>query len=127
MSADKTDKSNNDTAHPNKILIDWNVLDALMQFKVTLSFVADYMKVSEDTIARRIREEYDLTFSEYNKLRMQRTAVKLQQKAIEMALGGNATMMIFALKNVANWQDKVEQNVNNSGPIDIKLVKDDAS
>jgi AraC-like DNA-binding protein len=86
----------------------WKELDALLQFKVSLAFVSDYLGVSRDTIIRRIREEYDLTFAEYHDLKMQRTATKLQQKAIEMALGGNNTMMIFCLKNLAKWSDKIE-------------------
>ena len=78
-----------------KVEVDYKVLDALLQFKVPLYFVADYMGVSRDTIIRRLREDHDMTYAEYHDLRLQRTATKLQQKAIEMALAGNATMMIF--------------------------------
>ena len=88
--------------------LNWSELDALLQFKVPLSFVCDYIGVSRDTVMRRIKEEHDMTFKEYHNLRLQRTATKLQQKAIEMALTGNTTMMIFALKNMAGWSDKME-------------------
>lgn len=88
--------------------IEWGKLDALLQFKVSLAFCADYLGVSRDTIIRRIKEKYDLTFAEYHNLKMENTATKLQQKAIEMALKGNTTMMIFALKNLAKWSDKQE-------------------
>lgn len=91
-----------------KVVIDWKVLDALLQFKVTLEHCADYMNVSTDAIQRRCKEEKGMTFSEYHELRLQRTATKLQQKAIEMAINGNTTMMIFALKNLAGWSDKQE-------------------
>ena len=86
----------------------WKELDALLQFKVTLAFVCDYLGVSRETVMRRIKEKFDMTFGEYHELKMQRTATKLQQKAIEMALAGNTTMMIFALKNLAKWSDKIE-------------------
>lgn len=89
----------------------WDKLDALLQFKVALPFCADYLECSEDTIERRIRDEWDMTFSEYHALRMQRTSVKLQQKMIEMALSGNTTAMIFSLKNLAGWSDKLETNI----------------
>ena len=86
----------------------WDKLDAMLQFKVPLSFCADYLECSEDTIERRIRDEWDMTFSQYHALKMQRTSVKLQQKAIEMAIAGHATMLIFSLKNIANWSDRIE-------------------
>jgi len=100
----------------------WKALDAMLQFKVTLEYCADYLKVSRDTIMRRIREEHDMSFTEYAAIKRQRTAMRLQQKAIEMALGGeeknpNPTMMIFALKNLAGWADKMESTVEGSGMV----------
>jgi methylphosphotriester-DNA--protein-cysteine methyltransferase len=95
-----------------KVEINWKILDALLQFKVTLEHCADYLNVSTDAIQRRCKEEKGMTFGEYHNLKLQRTATKLQQKAIEMALGGNTTMMIFALKNLANWSDKLETKID---------------
>jgi hypothetical protein len=110
-----------------KIEVDYKVLDALLQFKVPLYFVADYMNVSRDTIIRRLKEDYDMTFAEYHELRLMRTATKLQQKAIEMALAGNATMMIFSLKNLAGWADKVDNDIKiQSNGISITVNKDES-
>ena len=98
---------------PNpKIELNYDKLDALLQFKVSCKFCADYLSVSEDTIQRRIKEDHQMTFNEYHGLKMQRTAVKLQQKAIEQALAGNATLMIFSLKNLAGWADKTETEIS---------------
>lgn len=110
-----------------KIEVDYKVLDALLQFKVPLYFVADYMKVSRDTIIRRLKEDHDMTFAEYHELRLMRTATKLQQKAIEMALAGNATMMIFSLKNLAGWSDKIDNDIKiQSNGITITVNKDES-
>lgn len=103
--------------------INWEILNALVQFKVTKGFCADYLDISEDTIERRIKENFDMTFTEYNKLKMSKTGYKLQQKAISMALDGNTVMMIFALKNLANWTDKNEVETNAS--ININIDKQD--
>ncbi len=107
----------------HKTEVNFDKLDALLQFKVSMKFCADYLGVSIDAIRRRIKERYDMTFTEYHQLKMERTATKLQQKAIEMALDGNNTMMIFCLKNLANWADKQEIQNNIS---EITIKKEDA-
>ena len=112
---------------PNpKIELDWKELNALLQFKVNLPFVCEYLGVSRETVMRRIKEKYGMTFGEYHELRISRTATKLQQKAIEMALGGDRTMLIFSLKNLAKWSDKMENTVNGSlgiGSVEEYLTK----
>lgn len=107
-----------------RVEINYDKLDALLQFKVTKAFCADYLEISEDTLERRLKDDKNMTFTEYHKLKMQRTAVKLQQKAIEQAMAGNAALMIFSLKNIANWSDKIETQVDSS--IQIEITKEDA-
>ena len=110
---------------PNhKVQINYDKLDALLQFKVPLRFCADYLGVSRDAIIRRLKEDHGMTYGEYHELKMQRTATKLQQKAIEMALNGNTTMMIFALKNMAGWSDKIETELKNAN-ITLKIDQED--
>jgi len=109
-----------------KVNVDWKVRDALLQFKVTLNYCSDYLGVSNDTIQRRCKEEKGMSFSEYHTLKLQRTAVKLQQRAIEMALTGNATMLIFSLKNIAGWSDKVDSEISvESSGLNITISKED--
>lgn len=109
-----------------KIEINYDKLDALLQFKVTKGFCADYLGVSEDTIDRRIKEDHGKTFSEYHELKIARTGLKLQQKAIEAALAGNTTLMIFALKNISKWSDNNDNQVD-IGKIEINIDKDDSA
>jgi hypothetical protein len=105
-----------------KVEIDWKILDTLLQFKVTLKFCAEYLECSVDAIQRRIKEEKGKTFEEYHASKLGRTAVKLQQKAIEMALTGDRTMMIFCLKNLAGWADKVDHGVDDKAGECLKLA-----
>lgn len=102
---------NNKRGRP-KVELNYDKLDALLQFKVTKGFCADYLGVSEDTIDRRIKEDHSKTFTEYHELKLARTGLKLQQKAIEAALSGNTTLMIFCLKNISKWVDKHESTVD---------------
>jgi hypothetical protein len=89
---------------------------------VTLNYCSDYLGVSNDTIQRRCKEEKGMSFSDYHALKLQRTAVKLQQKAIEMALAGNTTMMIFSLKNLAMWADKIDHGITEDAASGLKLA-----
>lgn len=102
-----------------KIKVNYEVLDALLQHKITKKFCADYIGISEDTLERRLREDFDMTFKEYHALKMENTSYKLQQQAIKMALKGNAVMMIFCLKNLAGWKDKAEEESSDSVKVTI--------
>jgi hypothetical protein len=102
-----------------KTEIDFGALDALLQFKVTKRFCADYLKVSEDTIDRRIKEDHGMTFSEYQALRMGRTAVKIQQKIVELALKGNPKLLEVAAKYLAGWTEKSDLVILNT---DLKII-----
>jgi hypothetical protein len=108
-----------------KVEIDWEVLDAILQFGPTKGVCSDILGVSPDTIEARIKEEHGLTFTEYKDKRMGKVKIKLQQKALDMALKGHATMMIFCLKNLCGWVDKVEQSGNADRPISIVIDKQD--
>lgn len=97
--------------HANTKELDWNKLDAMLQFKPTLQLCADYLGVSGRFIELRIQEKYDLSFGEYRETKMASVKMKLVQKAISMAISGNATMLIFCLKNLNNWADKIENKI----------------
>jgi hypothetical protein len=105
----------------NKIELDWTLMESLMRFKPSLSDTAELMETSEDTIANRIRETYDLTFSEYRAKKMAKVRRSLVQKALDMAInGGHATMLIFCLKNLCGWTDNQDIAINkDSAPIKI--------
>jgi hypothetical protein len=90
----------------------WDKLDGLLAYKASLVTCADILDTTNTTIKNHIRKRYDKTFTEYADQKLSRTRVKLVQKAIEMANSGNATMLIFCLKNINKWQDKHDDNSN---------------
>lgn len=105
-------------ARPKKEF-DWSKLDAILQYNAELNDAAEIMQVHPDTIAKKIRKQFDLSFSEYRHKKMGKVRIKLVQKATEMAFNGNATMMIFCLKNLCKWVDR--QDVEHSGESTIKI------
>lgn len=121
------EESNQETekTHGSFIEVNFKELDALLQFKVSKSFVADYLGVSEDTIDRRIKEKFNMTFTQYKALRSGTMSIKLQQKAIQMAVAGDKTMLKFALKNMSGWTESVEEK-NQSQEIVINIDEDDS-
>jgi len=97
---------------PEKAPFSWDKLDGLLAFKSSLLVCSDILEVSERTIRNHIKERYGLTFTDYAEKKLSRTKVKLVQKAIEMATGGNTAMMIFCLKNINKWADRSESTID---------------
>lgn len=88
--------------------IDWEKLNMALTLGATMDIVCGFMDLSHDTIERHIRREHGCTFSEYRDRKMSTIRLKLIQKAQGLAFGGNVTMLIFCLKNLCGWSDKVE-------------------
>jgi hypothetical protein len=88
--------------------IDWEKLDMVLELGASLDMTAGYLDVSEDTIEKYIRKEKGYGFREYRERKMAKVKLKLIQKAQTMASDGNVVMLIFCLKNLAGWTDKVE-------------------
>jgi len=97
----------------------WGQLEAMLQFKPTLKLCADYLGVGTSTITDAIRIRKGLNFTEYREEKMAGVKLKLQQKAIQMAMSGNTTMMIFTLKNLCKWQDNPDAEIEDA---DIEFV-----
>lgn len=98
--------------------IDIEQLRAFMRLKPTITDTAHFFQCSEDTISNRIKRYTGLTFSVFRDQNMVHTRFALVRKAIQMGESGNVPMLIFTLKNLCGWADKVENTVQ--GPKDEK-------
>lgn len=101
--------------------IDPDKLDALMRLKPSLDDTAAFFKCSDKTIERYIKAHYDLTFVEFRLQRMVHTRHSLIRKALEKALGGDNTMLIFCLKNLCGWSDKHEVTGDKDAPLALTM------
>lgn len=95
----------------SKCPFSWDKLDGLLAYKSSLVICSSILEVAEKTIQNHIKRRYGQTFTEYADRRLSPTKVKLVSKAIEMAMSGNNTMMIFCLKNICKWADRTETNI----------------
>lgn len=95
-----------------KVEIDWGKLNAILQFYPTKTTCADILNCSEDTLDKNIQEHHGMNFKEYREKKMGNTRVQLAKKAVDMALNGNVTMLIFCLKNLCGWNDQQFQNMS---------------
>lgn len=120
MSHNKQKDYNPDTAP-----FSWDKLDGLLAFKSSLLMCASLLDCHENSIKNHIKKRHGLTFTEYSEMKLSPTKLKLVQKAIQMANAGDRVMLIFCLKNINKWADKLETESINKDII-INIDKDDA-
>ena len=106
--------------------INQNQIAALMRLKPTLKDTAAFFKCSEKTIERFIRDKHNLTFVDFRDQNMVHTRHGIIRKAIEKALAGDNTMLIFCLKNLCGWKDRYESDDIVTNNIQIKIDATDA-
>ena len=92
--------------------IDEHQLRGLLRLKPTQKDCAAFFNCSEDTIERACRKYGGKSFADFRDENMAHTRFALVREAIHQATKkGNSTMLIFCLKNVCNWKDKVEETI----------------
>ena len=96
-----------------KINIDYKQLEGFCLIQCSLAEIATFFNCSEDTIERRVKEHFGITFAEYfgkkrigGLISLRRNLFKLSEK--------NAAVAIFLSKNWLGMSDKqeIEQNVH---------------
>lgn len=83
----------------------------IMRLKPSLKDTAAFFDVSEDTIERYIKEHWGLRFAEFREQNMVFTRFSLIRTAIQKAEKGDNVMLIFCLKNLCGWRDKLPDEV----------------
>lgn len=101
-------------------------LGELMRLNPTLEDTAAFFECGATTVEDTIRKHYDITFREFREQRMVHTRLRLVRNLVNEADKGNITAMIFALKNLNGWSDKVknEHSGPDGAPIPLKAVSE---
>jgi len=108
------------------INLDKEQLCKLMKFRPTLSDTAGWFDVSEDTIERRVKEEFGKTFREFRDHYLAETKILLVQKALSMAIEGDRKMLVLALKNYCGWEENPTQSNTERQPVYLTINAADA-
>ena len=111
-------KPNNKNGGRPKKPIDWKEAVKLCALQCSELEIADWFQVSVDTLARRLKDEKDLSFKEFftlnrvgGKIALRRNLFKLSEK--------HPAAAIFLAKNWLGMEDK--QEIEHSGNISRSL------
>ena len=108
-----------------KIEIDFEKVDALCAVfcncKEIVSVLNSFdINCSYDTVERRVKEQFGVTFAEYvEQKQMAFAKPKLRKAQFDCALGGNATMLIWLGKQYLGQTEK--QEINFTGDMSAEI------
>lgn len=103
--------------------LDWDLVESLCGLNTSLSFLCERLiekerktnpeitvniktiRAMERLIERRIQERFKCTFVEYRDKKLDKIRIKLFDKQVQIALGGNATMLIWLGKQLLGQTD----------------------
>ncbi len=105
--------------------MDWKKLDTILQFGPTLDTCSEVLGVSPDTIERRIKKRFDMSFGQYRLQKMGPAKLRLLQLAFEKVERGDTRLLIYMLEKFAAWESQnVSQLEDNNNTITLKYNLD---
>jgi hypothetical protein len=102
--------------------IDFDTVEKLCAIQCTGEEIAGVLGIDYDTLNARIKEEYNISFSEYFKQKRQNGRASLRRLQWKKAEQGDTTMLIWLGKNYLQQTDK--QEIEHSGNVGV-TIKDD--
>jgi AraC-like DNA-binding protein len=111
-SKNKTVKPSINKGGRPKISVDFETIDKLMAIQCTGEEIASVLNVSYDTLEKRIKEEYGLSFTEYFSQKSGVGRASLRRRQFQLAESGNPTMLVWLGKQWLNQKDRSEIDTN---------------
>lgn len=90
------------------IELDWVEFEKLLEMQCTEEEIAQWFRCSVDTIDRRTKEHFGITFAELKPQKAIRGKVAIRRGLFQLALKGNVAALIFLSKNLLGYSDKQE-------------------
>jgi len=95
-----------------RIDVDWTQVDALLKIQCTGEEIASFLNVSYDTLERRCREDREISFADYSRLKREGGKPALRRAQWKLAVEGlNATMLIWLGKQMLGQRDKTDMAI----------------
>jgi hypothetical protein len=113
----KKTKKNPQGAGAQKIIIDWEKVDAMGVIQCTGEEMAAVLGISYNTLERACKRDKKIKFEDYIEQKKKGGKASLRRKQWKLAEAGNPTMLIWLGKNMLNQKDKSEISGPNDGPV----------
>lgn len=107
--------------HRPKKELDFTIIDSLCELQCTAVEICGVLGVCEETLNARIRERFDMSFSEYYSQKGSNGKVSLRRRQYKAAMDGNSAMLIWLGKQ---WLEQSEKHEIGGGEEPIKLAYD---
>ena len=91
-----------------KAVINWDTVEKLCAIQCTGEEIAAVLKIDYDTLNTHIKDEFNLSFSDYFKKHSANGKMSLRRKQYEVAQSGNVPMLIWLGKQYLEQKDKQE-------------------
>ena len=102
--------------------IDWNIVKGLCRIHCTQLEIASVIDISEDTLVRRIKSKYKMTFAEYYKKNSSKGKISLRRYQFELAQR-NVSMAIWLGKQwLGQRDDPVEDQIELPSGFDLTEI-----
>lgn len=99
----------------------WDLLNSMIVWG-SQEYCAEKLNIAIDTLSLRIKEKYNMSFSQYkNKRREEAVFIPLFQKQYEIAMNGNCSMLIWLGKQYLGQKDQVETETSIKDKIEIVI------
>ncbi len=103
--------------------IDWPTFEKLCSIQCTLAEIAAWFCCSEDTIERKVEEEYGLIFADVFKEKKRFGKISLRRTLFQKAQEGNPTLLIWLSKQHLGMSDKTEAKTENKGTLTVNFSR----
>lgn len=108
-----------------KIEIDYQNFENLCVMQCSKTEICGFFKISEDTLERRLRERYGMTFTEVFEIFSQPGKISLRREQFKLANKGDRVMLIWLGKQYLGQTDKNVSDINlKDTKFELKIVPD---
>lgn len=86
----------------------WREFDYLCSLGCPIVEIAGFFDLHKDTLRKKVKDEYGITFTEYYDRRSQGIKIAIRRAQIHSAINGDTSMQKFLGKNLLGQKDKID-------------------